>query len=395
MAEAETMYRCARCGAPLEVTPETIVAVCSYCGYPNWLVEEARENIMIVPSKPEREVIGSAKRRIETDPDLKKIAGEIEVGRPQLIYVPFYFVKASARATYSGRIEVRYVVRTRRGDTWVSEHRTRVVEVSGDTGRVEKTYPIVARRAVSGFSVKMIGRYYLSKPAGARLLEQHKWTRSEATRVLSAEFTSKTAEAMGLDAICDYVRALAKRMMESSARAKVSGPVASTRVLSRRIRCLDRSVSSSDLTLLPLWIVPYYYRGTTYRLYVAGWNAAVIVAEEPMTAVHRLKYYALATASSGFLAGAALPALLHLGEDAAAKAAGALFLGGLVLNYYFSRKMLSPVRVETAVPGTGGGGSPAPSLSEIASSLTSDLKGVLGEAIGVDLEGFGERRDRR
>lgn len=47
----EFTFRCERCGAPLEVSPETIIAVCPYCGYPNHISGNIKtENIYIVPS---------------------------------------------------------------------------------------------------------------------------------------------------------------------------------------------------------------------------------------------------------------------------------------------------------------------------------------------------------
>ncbi len=381
MAEPQA-YRCGRCGAPLEVTPETIVAVCSYCGYPNWLVEEAKENIMIVPSLPEKDIMGVARKRIETDPDLRKLAAEITLGKPQLIYIPFYFVKTQGGAVYEGKVEVTYTVTERRGNQTRIVRKRRVVDVKGEIKPVTRTYPIVARRAVSGMSVRVIGSHYLRKPSGAKLLEQHRWTRSEATRVLSAEFTRATAELMAIDKHCNYLREMAVREMKSRAVAMVGH--GSAKVLSRHIRCTARKAEASDLTLLPLWITPYYYRGTTYRFYIAGWDKAVLLAEEPMTAAHRIKYYALAAASSGVLGGAAVPALLYLEGRGAFGAAAALFMGGFLLNYYFARKMLSPVRVESSEAPVGGEGEGLGSVAEKVSGLLGEdvVGGLLGEISG-------------
>ncbi|MDK2383629.1 MAG: hypothetical protein QI199_02315, partial [Candidatus Korarchaeota archaeon] len=48
---SEPAYRCERCSAPLEVSPETIVAICPYCGYPNHISGTLSvKDVWIVPS---------------------------------------------------------------------------------------------------------------------------------------------------------------------------------------------------------------------------------------------------------------------------------------------------------------------------------------------------------
>jgi len=102
-----TIFRCRNCGAPLDVSPETIVAICSYCGYANWIREDLKEDILIVESLKDNEILGKARDRIETDKDLRSIAKYISVLRPYLVCIPFYFVDVKAEADYSGTVNVR------------------------------------------------------------------------------------------------------------------------------------------------------------------------------------------------------------------------------------------------------------------------------------------------
>jgi len=49
--------RCGNCGAPLRMSPETIVAICSYCGSPNWVRETARRELPVARSRPCEELL--------------------------------------------------------------------------------------------------------------------------------------------------------------------------------------------------------------------------------------------------------------------------------------------------------------------------------------------------
>lgn len=77
----ELTFKCERCGAPLEVSPETIIAVCPYCGYPNHISGNIKtENIYIVPPSLDKNTIAqSFWKRVEKDFDLRRIKDDIQI----------------------------------------------------------------------------------------------------------------------------------------------------------------------------------------------------------------------------------------------------------------------------------------------------------------------------
>ncbi len=340
-------YVCKQCGAPLDVSPETIVAVCSYCGYPNWIREDLKGDIFVVKALAERDILKTVKKRIEVDKDLKNIKSMIEVGRPFQIYVPYYFVQARAQARYHGIVNV--YVRKCSGSgknrrCWTTTYR---VPVSGDYGPYEAVYPIVGRRGVRSFSLNVLGRYYLKKHVKPVRIEDVRWERSSARRILSVEFPVKTAFDIALDSHLDTLRRLVENQMKREAESSVRwrGTVVGSRIVTKHIEPHNIKLRSSPIILLPLYIVPYRFRSGIYRFFVSGWDGVTIVAEEPMKPLRRV----LAAAGGSLLAGAtgtAAAFLALLGDITLGILSAILFGIGAYGGYIAGKYATSPVKVE-------------------------------------------------
>jgi hypothetical protein len=105
------VLRCEHCGAPLEVTPEDIIVVCSYCGYPNAYDKIfAEENVFFVESLPKGEILLSSNERVKRDRDFAGIRNKVKVVKIEGMYVPLWFGRVS------GRGYVRFAVYEEKGN---------------------------------------------------------------------------------------------------------------------------------------------------------------------------------------------------------------------------------------------------------------------------------------
>ena len=341
------MFRCRNCGSPLDVSPETIVAVCSYCGYANWIREDLKEDILIVVSLKDNEILGKARNRIETDKDLRSIAKHISVGRPYLVYIPFYFVDVKAEADYNGTVNVRVRKCTGSGKKrrcWIKSY---TVHVEGHYGPFSASYPIICRRGIRAFSAKALGTYYLKNPVKPKYLSSIAFEAKTARRILSVEIDRKTAMDIALDDHLDTLRDRVTREIKRRAENKVRwrGAVVGSTILWKRITPKNIRIRSSSIIMLPLYIIPYRYRRGVYRLFLSGWDGETIVAEEPVKLSNRLLWGVGGTLAAGLLGGTALT--LFNTEDLTGIIVGAIALAiGGYSSWYSLRMATRPVRVE-------------------------------------------------
>lgn len=316
MTETLQAYRCERCGAPLEVTPESIVVVCEYCGNPNWMTD-IREEIYVVPSLSKGDIERSFKQRVAEDFDLRKIKNKISIVEVNGVYVPFYFATVKVEARYEGYKKRRERVRTGKRARIVTKRE----KVSG-TLRSTLKIPILARRSAEDFSIFELAEHFRhSKPKLIKIQEVD-WEKIKLP-VLNTEISSEEARNMARDEAGDRIR--------EKAESKVDELI--------EFQCRTKIVNVSPLTLVPYWYLVYNYRMAQYKAAYAGWSSHLLAIQEPVMAYHRALYFI------GVLASCAIAALGFAFLKDLRVALGALiFASGL--SYALGRKTVSDVRIE-------------------------------------------------
>jgi hypothetical protein len=262
------VYRCINCGGALDVTPETIVAVCEYCGYPNWINESAKTGIMIVPSKSRDDILNAFFNRVNHDFDLSHIKNEISVKDIQGFYVPYWIVYINVNAHYEG-----YKTEITTGPR--GQIQTRKVHVSGNI-TFSKTYGILARRAVEDLAVENLSQHYIESNVKNEIeLGQIDWSKVKL-KVLSGEYDEKTA-------IVE-----AKERAFNEAKKKAQSNVSEL----TRFTCITQIANQSKpkLILLPYWLLTYSYKDSIFRFVASGWDAKPLETSEPVLIYRRLLY---------------------------------------------------------------------------------------------------------
>ena len=351
-------YRCQCCGQPLDVTPETIVAVCKYCGRPNWLGGAISYPIVIIPGRS-RGLDRLFNKYIENDPDMRGLRRKITLRSISLVYVPVYTIHAVARGSAWGKADVHLTkVEVRRVDGKTEtriKHRTVSVTVSEDYS-LSHDIDLVARRSYETRTIDPLVRYYrkrgrpydsLGKP-----LESVDWQEVRGD-VLAAEIHPDEARSFARDEACDRSYEIVKKSLESKAKDRAVDmsppgyvPVAvDWEVL--RIPCRAVVTRMSPIVLLPLVEAVYTYEGKVYRTVFAGWDGTRVYGEEPMLAQQRLAMFGGGAVLSGLLSGGGLTTLLMPGLSGLERALGALgVLAGMAASYYLAKSSLKDVRVE-------------------------------------------------
>jgi hypothetical protein len=324
--------RCSHCGAPLEVTPDSVVAVCRFCGMPNFLLGNPAE-VLAVPTLSSSEIVNKAVERTRRDWNLRRRMSAINFTSPDLYYLPFYFVEGALNASYKAAVLVVYKRSHPRVETV-----SRVVRVSGQVS-FSDVVGVLARRAPWGLSADELAKHFLnSKPELKPLTDVAAQGKGA---FLAAEITSERAKAKAVKILINRLLRRVEEDAAAKAKEAVGVKTATTVVQDKTVDYELVRLEASRLTYLPLWVMTYLYNGSHYHYYLAGWDGRVVVAEEPAFAEHRAASLLGAVAAGGFLGG--LGSTLLLTDFLM----GAMtMVGGAVLSYAAAGGLLKSRRVE-------------------------------------------------
>ncbi len=367
MSSGVLMFRCARCGAPLDVSPETIVAVCNSCGYVNWFVDTSRMSIEILPVE-RASLVGVFEKIVSSDKDLSRL-DSAKLREASIYYVPSYFAEVHAETRYSGEAEVTLSMEEceyyeeyneETGETEEREECETIrdtVEVSV-SGYFSSDYSIdiIARRNVYSPAVSELMEHYRasgSQPKGSTIpLEKVDWSRVRGI-VLSGEISPSEAEVIARDLGCERLFREVEGRMKSEAEDKalsIKGSEWSVESIvwrEKKIPCKISNRALSPLTLIPYIRIVYEYEGSNYNIYAAGWDGHPLLVEKPVTRMERAKSYLVATGLAGVLGGLGGGLVATVGD--LTWAGLFLLLGGVGGNYYYVRRMLAEKKTEKPV----------------------------------------------
>ncbi len=324
--------------------PDTIVAVCPYCGKPNWIRGSPSKLLTArVPSRGEAEEF--FRRLVERDPDLSKLRPRLL--RVEAVLLPFYRVRGRLEASFEATVVLTVSVeRVVEGRSSV-EYRSVAVRVSDSFGRGFEALVLGRRGVAESRPVVMLA----DRLWGARLepFERVSWERG-FHEALAVEVEGGEAGAEAAGAACREARRVAERLAAEEAEGEYlgEGVVVSSRVADMRFSCSPRVERVEGPFYAPLVRAYYSVSGRVYRAYFA-WDGTPLYREEPMTLGQRLAAAALASLLSGAGGAAAPLAALLLGGVKGLVAGAALFALSALAGYRIFNAALQPSRVEEGV----------------------------------------------
>ncbi|MGC9130021.1 MAG: zinc ribbon domain-containing protein [Pyrobaculum sp.] len=330
---------CSYCGAPLDLTPESVVVVCRYCGTPNFVAGNPSK-ILAVPTLSSSEVLRRAVERTKRDFNLGRRMSEINFASPDLIYLPFYFVDVRLRASYEATVVLTYTRTVYVRGQATTRVETKRVRVSGVV-TYSDLVAVLARRAAWGLSVDKLTSHFFKTAPEPRQLAEVATSTSVSGAFLAAELTPERAKAKAVRAVVPRLLARVDEDAARVAREETGLLMASATVEDRTVDYTAERLEVSPLTYLPMWVVPYLYKGSYYNYYVAGWDGAVVVAEEPSFVENKAISLLGVAAAGGVLGGLSSLALLGSFVEGAMAA-----LLGTVATYILAGGLLKSRRVE-------------------------------------------------
>ncbi|MEM0494092.1 MAG: hypothetical protein QXU72_02350 [Thermofilum sp.] len=314
--EITVSLRCPQCAASLQLSPETVVYVCPYCGWAGDVYGRVLK-ILAWPPAPRSAV--------------ERLAGRLggTLVSAELRYVPVWVAGAEGAASY--RATVTYVVTRQHGKQTVSERRR--MSVSG-TVSAKTIEPVIARLNAEIFGAEEITEWVrsawaLSKPKELSAEE----AKPLAGFILAPEIGKEGAASIVVDTIEDNLAEKAK----AEARARAPGSVEDV--------VLNEFNPKVNVEWIHLVFVPYWY--FTYRrpegLFAGaavGPEASSRVAEAPLSNMRRAAALAGSWALS-LATGAAVESFTSVGLG---ELAILIFFFGLAGVYFLVRTAYKPAR---------------------------------------------------
>ncbi len=285
------VLKCKKCGAPLDVSPEDIIIVCPYCGFPNSFDEIFGEsNTFFAESLPEKEIMRKFWNRMEKDRDFTGSRDKIGIAKVEGFYIPLWFGKVKVRGY------VRYVVYEKEGNDnkKVVRYRrfseTLIVCTSGRRSVYDVALEELTRKMEKAYiSFKDLRQTLASKIKIKPLkeLDVEEWENLKL-EFLNTEFGRKRAREILLDRASDRAKEL--YVPEDNELLSFS---------------FEGEVEDFALVFYPVWRVYYDFEGGTYFVAYDGHKGREITALEPMRIWRKVSYLAMAAIGiviSGFFA---------------------------------------------------------------------------------------------
>lgn len=311
------IFSCKKCNAPINVTPESIVTVCPYCGYPNIISGIiSPEDVYIIPSHNKAKIIDRFNMLIRTDFDLRKLAPYIQVYDIRAFYAPVWMGDIRVNGMVSYYKIVRENKTTRR---------------KYYTSNVDRTLTVFlpARRQPMKFGIdEAINRFKSTSPNIVRLvdIDRYQWENMKL-EILNTEFDKSEAYRRIKEESLDIVREEYKRRSDGI----------------DAFLCKSGEPTNLKLVLLPIWWIYYKYKDSIYYIVFSGWDLYPIIRTEPVTTFRRLIYL---IGSLFFLL--ATPISIIIVSSAEEKSLGSYVIPLLLMagSCYMTSLALRSVRIE-------------------------------------------------
>ncbi len=251
------VFQCSRCGASLNPSIDSVVAICPYCGYPNPVIGTVEtKDIFIVPSKID--VRGARKyfyEYVRRDRDLRMISKKIEIAGINGYYIPLWVVRAS----YKGVVRAKSISRFKPQAT-----------VSKNIYGEAIAYTLARRHVTVPFLDEAFKRYLATKPKAYRL-----------DRLSIKEWMEEGIELFITDTDKSAIYPLIKRRI---VRSVINSLGKGYEVISADVDI--EYIGEPILLLLPIWIIYYRVYGTIYYAVLTGWDGYRVGGIEPNTVLH-------------------------------------------------------------------------------------------------------------
>jgi hypothetical protein len=271
--------KCPNCGASLDLSPDTIVYVCKYCGWSGFITNEQIAVGGVLP-----EDVNLIKASVESFLK-KRTGGNYSVSEQKLIMAPFWLIKTHDHTRYKG---------------YRSETRTMTV----GSGKYQHTQTYTVYRPVEGvIDDDLLLPLFARRHERMFALEKAEEAAQGASPVQLTQDQlkplAKTCEFLSSSIGLDEASHWAETKVSDIHRSKVQG------MCTKVFDCYTEvSIVSSQLVFYPLYTVRFQDKGRTFRMLFDAARGIVLEAEIPITKAQRAGFLVAGYGASAALAGA-------------------------------------------------------------------------------------------
>ncbi len=296
--------KCPNCSASLDLSPDTIVYVCKYCGWSGFVTSERIAIGGVLPLD-----VNLVRASVETFLK-KRTGGNFSISEQKMIMAPFWLVKTHDHTVYNG---------------YRSEARTRTV----GSGKDAHTEVYTVYRPVKGvIDDDLLLPLFARRHERMFALEKAEEAVQGASPVQLTQDQlkplAKTCEFLSSSIGLDEAKHWAETKVSDIHRAQVQG------MCTKVFDCYtDVTVLSSQLVFYPLYSVRFQDKGRTFRMLFDAAKGSVLEAEVPLTKAQRAGFLLAGYGASAALAGASYAVVLQVSNDATALS---LLLGAVAVG---------------------------------------------------------------
>ncbi len=283
--------KCPNCGASLDLSPDTIVYVCRYCGWSGFVTNEQIAIGGVLPQD-----VSLVKASVESFLK-KRTGGDFTISEQKLIMAPFWLVRTHNHTRYNG---YRSETRSRTVGSGKDQHTEAYAVYRPVKGVIDDDLllPLFARRHERMFALEKAEAAVQGSSPVQLTQDQLK------SLAKTCEFLSSS---IGLDEAKDW----AETKVSDIHRAQVQA------MCTKVFECYtDVSVLSSQLVFYPLYSVRFQDKGRTFRMLFDAARGSVLEAEVPLTEAQRAGFLIAGYGASAALAGASYAVALQSAQDA-------------------------------------------------------------------------------
>jgi hypothetical protein len=285
--------KCPNCAASLDLSPDTVVYVCRYCGWSGFVTNEKVSISGVVPQD-----LNAVKASVESFLR-RRTGGDFAITEQKLIMAPFWLTKAHGHTRYNG---------------YRSESRSAAI----GSGKDQRTEVYTVYRPVKGvIDEDLVLTLFARRHERIFALEKAEdAVRASTPSQLTPDqlmLLAKVAEFLTSSVGVDEASHWAETKVGDLHRARVEG------MCTKVFECYtDVVIQSNQLVLYPLYSVRFEERGSTFRMLYDAAQAKVLEAEVPLTKAQRAGFLLAGYGASAALAGASYA----IGAQAASGAIG-------------------------------------------------------------------------
>jgi DNA-directed RNA polymerase subunit RPC12/RpoP len=275
---------CTRCGAPLNVTQEDLVATCRYCGFTMTVAtrEEIKKHSMLENRLFAQQAVEAAQKYMDKGIFRVGVSKEASITNVKLRYVPFWVCSASANTFFKGVTGTGITGEIHQAQEAMTDKRASGLKKFGKLVLAgAKAYSEMQQkdRRPQTVSYSFSNNYIWPTLARQTMISEINYYDVPAARKIPFDVGKipPDAEFLNIELNEEEAKTKVKSEVEAKERLIASGKVDTLEACNTNI-----ALGEAELVHAPVWFVHYTLKGENYVIAVDGCEGKVLGGGRPL-----------------------------------------------------------------------------------------------------------------